>query len=54
MYTVEEAIAMHRETHHSTQANLPDALVHACIELDMALDKKVLYKGMSEVTIHSV
>lgn len=40
VYSVEEAIAMHRETHHPTQANLPDALVDVCIELDMAADKK--------------
>ncbi|KAG0726121.1 39S ribosomal protein L1, mitochondrial [Chionoecetes opilio] len=40
VYTVEEALAMHRETHHATQADLPDAHVYVCIELDMAADKK--------------
>nr|XP_053633042.1 39S ribosomal protein L1, mitochondrial-like [Cherax quadricarinatus] len=40
MYSVRDAIAMHRETHHETQFNHSNALINAYIELDMSADKK--------------
>ena len=39
VYTVEQANTMHRETHHPTLLDLPNALLHAEIELDMSSDK---------------
>ncbi|XP_045134885.1 39S ribosomal protein L1, mitochondrial-like [Portunus trituberculatus] len=39
VYTVEQAFTMHRETHHPTQLDLPDALLHTEVELDMSTDK---------------
>ncbi|MPC30812.1 hypothetical protein E2C01_024081 [Portunus trituberculatus] len=41
VYTVEQAFTMHRETHHPTQLDLPDALLHTEVELDMSTDKTV-------------
>lgn len=35
IYSFEEAIQSHRETHHPTMLNLPNAPVNAFIELDM-------------------
>ncbi|XP_069943372.1 large ribosomal subunit protein uL1m isoform X1 [Cherax quadricarinatus] len=43
MYSVRDAIAMHRETHHETQFNHSNALINAYIELDMSADKKNRY-----------
>lgn len=42
VYSVAEAVEMHRETHHPTQIGLPNALLDAVIELNMTADKKVL------------
>ncbi|KAL1380386.1 hypothetical protein pipiens_014238 [Culex pipiens pipiens] len=39
VYTVEEAIRCHRETHHPTMYNLPNAPLHAHIELNMQAEK---------------
>lgn len=39
VYTVEEAILCHRETHHPTMINLPNAPLHAHIELNMQAEK---------------
>ncbi|XP_068233231.1 large ribosomal subunit protein uL1 [Palaemon carinicauda] len=43
VYSLKEAIAMHRETHHETQYDVPDACVNAYMELDLKLDKKNRY-----------
>ncbi|XP_019563891.3 large ribosomal subunit protein uL1 [Aedes albopictus] len=39
VYTVEEAIRCHRETHHPTMINLPNAPLMAHIELNMQAEK---------------
>lgn len=41
VYTVEEAIKAHQETHHPTMYNQPDALVFANVEFNMEGVKKV-------------
>lgn len=43
IYSLREAIAMHRETHHETQLDVPDSYVNAHIELSMSLSKKNRY-----------
>ena len=43
VYDLEEAIDCHRETHHPTQYNAPDAPVDLNIELSLATNKKVMY-----------
>ncbi|XP_071540970.1 uncharacterized protein mRpL1 [Panulirus ornatus] len=43
VYSVKDAIAMHRETHHETQIGRQDSYIKAVIELDMSLDKKNRY-----------
>ncbi|XP_064106174.1 large ribosomal subunit protein uL1-like [Macrobrachium nipponense] len=43
MYSLRETIAMHRETHHETQYNVPDACVNVYMELYLNLDKKNRY-----------
>lgn len=45
VYSVCDAIAMHRETHHPSQIGLPDGLVNAYIELSLSADKKVSQIG---------
>lgn len=35
IYSFEEAVQSHRETHHPTMYNLPNAPIKAFIELDM-------------------
>ncbi|XP_015117491.1 39S ribosomal protein L1, mitochondrial [Diachasma alloeum] len=44
VYSFEEAVQCHRETHHPTRYNMPDAYLNAFIELDMrgATDKKTV------------
>ncbi|XP_058812444.1 large ribosomal subunit protein uL1m [Topomyia yanbarensis] len=39
VYTVEEAIKCHRETHHPTMYNVPNAPLYAHIELNMQAEK---------------
>lgn len=39
VYSVEEAILCHRETHHPTMYNLPNSPLHAHIELNMQAEK---------------
>lgn len=41
MFSFEEAVEAHRETHHPTMYNNPNGPLHAYIELDMSTDKKV-------------
>ncbi|XP_044729005.1 50S ribosomal protein L1 [Chrysoperla carnea] len=40
VYTFEEAVSCHRETHHPTMYNVPNAPLIAKIELDMRAEKK--------------
>ncbi|XP_043794694.1 uncharacterized protein LOC122716056, partial [Apis laboriosa] len=40
IYSFQEAIECHRETHHPTMYNKPNAIVNAFIELDMKREKK--------------
>lgn len=40
IYPFEEAIQSHRETHHPTMYNLPNAYINAFIELDMQVIKE--------------
>ncbi|XP_063974365.1 large ribosomal subunit protein uL1m [Diachasmimorpha longicaudata] len=40
VYPFEEAVQCHRETHHPTRYNMPNAYINAFIELDMTGDKK--------------
>lgn len=40
IYSFEEAVQNHRETHHPTMYNLPTAPIEAFIELDMQVKKK--------------
>lgn len=40
MFSFEEAVQNHRETHHPTIYNLPNATVKAFIELDMQVKRK--------------
>lgn len=40
VYTAEEAVNAHKETHHSTMYNVPDAYVIAHVELNMEAVKK--------------
>ena len=42
-YGVEQAVAMHRQTHHPTVFNQPQALVFVTAELDMQLDRRTRY-----------
>lgn len=42
VYTAEEAVKAHQETHHPTMYNLPDALVYAKVEMNMEAVKKVI------------
>ena len=39
VYSVQEAIECHRETHHPTMYNVPNAPLHAHIELNMQAEK---------------
>ncbi|EFN65697.1 39S ribosomal protein L1, mitochondrial [Camponotus floridanus] len=43
IYSFEEAIQSHREIHHPTMYNLPNALLNAFIELDMQGSKKTKF-----------
>ncbi|XP_029661895.1 uncharacterized protein LOC115234732 [Formica exsecta] len=43
IYSLEEAIQNHRETHHPTMYNLPNAPIKAFIELDMQGTKKTKF-----------
>lgn len=43
VYTAEEAVRAHQETHHPTMYNVPDALVYARVELNMEAVKKNRY-----------
>ncbi|XP_013781447.1 39S ribosomal protein L1, mitochondrial-like [Limulus polyphemus] len=43
IYSVMEAIEMHRETHHPTILNEPEAILSSTIELDMRMPKKNRY-----------
>lgn len=38
-YSISEAIEMHRETHHPTIYNMPDAPLYMSLELNMNLEK---------------
>ncbi|XP_012339683.1 uncharacterized protein LOC100871180 isoform X1 [Apis florea] len=40
IYSLQEAIECHRETHHPTMYNKPNAIVNAFVELDMRREKK--------------
>lgn len=40
IYSFEEAVQNHRETHHPTMYNLPNAPIKALIELDMHVRMK--------------
>ncbi|RWS16926.1 39S ribosomal protein L1-like protein [Dinothrombium tinctorium] len=42
-YSLEEAIAFHRETHHPTMFNKSNALIEAAVELDMRTKKKTKF-----------
>ncbi|XP_075975918.1 mitochondrial ribosomal protein L1 [Anticarsia gemmatalis] len=43
VYSVEDAILAHRQTHHPTMYNVPDAMVYAQIEFNMEAAKKNRY-----------
>ncbi|KOX74520.1 39S ribosomal protein L1, mitochondrial [Melipona quadrifasciata] len=43
VYSLKEAIEYHRETHHPTMLNKPNAIVNAFIELNMRREKKNKY-----------
>ncbi|XP_047001588.1 39S ribosomal protein L1, mitochondrial [Schistocerca americana] len=43
VYDFVEAVQCHRETHHPTMYNVPDAPLFAFIELDMSTDKKTKF-----------
>ena len=43
VYSLKEAIENHRETHHPTILNKPNAVVNAFIELNMRREKKNKY-----------
>jgi large subunit ribosomal protein L1 len=45
-FTFEKAIEMHRETHHPTIYNCPDAFVNLSIECDLHGEKKVKLKAL--------
>lgn len=42
VYPFVEAVQCHRETHHPTMFNEPNALLNVIIELDMQGEKKVI------------
>ncbi|XP_076651094.1 mitochondrial ribosomal protein L1 isoform X2 [Halictus rubicundus] len=42
-YSVREAIEFHRETHHPTMYNLPNAFVNAVFDLNLQKEKKTKY-----------
>ncbi|XP_037076623.1 39S ribosomal protein L1, mitochondrial-like [Pollicipes pollicipes] len=42
-YRMEQAVEMHRETHHPTVYNRPHELLFATIELDMQMDKRTRF-----------
>lgn len=44
VYTAEQAVEAHRQTHHPSMYNVPDALVYAQIDFNMEAAKKVLYQ----------
>lgn len=41
VYTAEDAVRAHQETHDTTMYNQPDALVYAQVEMNMLAVKKV-------------
>jgi len=43
IYSFEEAVQNHRETHHPTIYNLPNEPIKAFIELDMQVKRKEVY-----------
>lgn len=43
VYTAEEAIKAHQETHHPTMYNEPEAYVYARVEMNMEGVKKVYF-----------
>ncbi|XP_059058597.1 large ribosomal subunit protein uL1 [Achroia grisella] len=43
VYTAEEAVKAHQETHHPSMYNVPDALVYARVEINMEAVKKNRY-----------
>ncbi|KAL2714778.1 50S ribosomal protein L1 [Vespula squamosa] len=45
IYTVEEAVQCHRETHHPTQLNCPNSEIIAKIELNLETEKKGKFIG---------
>ncbi|XP_043678219.1 50S ribosomal protein L1 isoform X1 [Vespula pensylvanica] len=45
IYTVEEAVECHRETHHPTLLNCPNSKVNAKIELNLETEKKGKFIG---------
>uniref|UniRef100_A0A6G5A2P0 Putative large subunit ribosomal protein l1 n=1 Tax=Rhipicephalus microplus TaxID=6941 RepID=A0A6G5A2P0_RHIMP len=44
VYSAADAIAMHRETHHPTVLNDPDALLYAFVELSLKTKKKTKFR----------
>ncbi|KAK2588637.1 hypothetical protein KPH14_006404 [Odynerus spinipes] len=42
VYTFEEAVQCHRETHHPTILNCPDSFIKVKIELNLQTDKKIM------------
>jgi large subunit ribosomal protein L1 len=45
-FSFEEAIECHRETHHPSMYNQPTAPLMAMLDLDMRLEKEVLYMSL--------
>lgn len=41
VYTAEDAVRAHQETHHPSMYNVPDAFVNAQVEFNMEAIKKV-------------
>lgn len=39
IYSFEEAVQAHRETHHPTMYNSPNAFIKAFVELDMQVER---------------
>lgn len=50
VFSFEDAVKAHRETHHPSMYNQPGGPIHAYIELDMSTDKKVSVKCFSNST----
>ena len=54
VYTAEDAVRAHQQTHHPSMYNVPDALVFAHIEFNMVAAKKVGRFSVTKVIMANI